>query len=166
MTFSDKIKHKIWTLIYKVFVPTQRNLLKLNIIRHNDIRQKYHLGWLSRGKDLDGLKKHLSENWNFGNHFIAWVDKGQVLSWRKLPDFNFQYHLRVFEDGEIRGHYEFTPEAHPLAHLREKLHEERKEEFYKFLGDFITEERVITKLSLDPCAFDACTQITYKPIKK
>ena len=32
---------------------------------------------------------------------MAWTDKDQVLSWRKLVNFQEQYHLRVFKDGEI-----------------------------------------------------------------
>jgi len=162
MTFFDHLKHRIWKIIYRFFVPTQRNLLKLNIIRHSNERQRYHLGWLSSGKTLEGLKAHLSKNWGFGNHFIAWVDEGQVLSWRKLPDFHHQYHLRVFENGEIRGHFEFTPEAHPISHLMAKLEEEKKEDFLKFLGDFITEEKTISHLVMDPTAFDTHSQISFK----
>jgi hypothetical protein len=162
MTFLDKIKFRIWKILYWVFVPMQRNLLKFNIIKHDNRRQRYHFGWLASSKTIDGLKKHLSENWGFGNHFIAWVDEGQILSWRKLPDFHHQYHLRVFEDGEIRGHFEFTPEAHPIAHLKAKLEEEKKEEFLKFLGDFITEEKTISHLTMDPGAFDPFSQISYK----
>lgn len=162
MTFSDKIKHAIWKILYKIFVPTQRNLLKLNIIRHDNSRQRYHLGWLVSGRTLDDLKRHLSKNWDFGNHFISWVDEGQVLSWRQLPDFNYQYHLRVFEDGEIRGHYEYTPEAHPISHLKAKIEEKRTEDFFKFLGDFITTEKTISHLTVDPNAFDVNSQITYK----
>lgn len=162
MTFLDKIKHRIWRIIYKIFVPTQRNLLKLNLIRHDDSRQRYHLGWLAKGETLETLKKHLSSQWCFGNHFISWVDHGQVLSWRKLPDFHHQYHLRVFEDGEIRGHFEYTPEARPWAHLRAELEEERREEFLKFLGNFATDERNPMMLSMDPNAFDKHSQITFK----
>ncbi|MEK7572652.1 MAG: hypothetical protein AAB493_02245 [Patescibacteria group bacterium] len=165
MTFLDKIKYRIWKMIYWVFVPTQRNLLKLNIIRHDNKRQRYHLGWLTSSKTLNELKAHLSKNWGFGNHFISWVDEGQVLSWRKLPDFHHQYHLRVFEDGEIKGHFEFTPEARPISHLKAKLEEERKEEFFKFLGDFITEEKTVSHFRMDPDAFDPYSQIAYK-VKK
>src|SRR3989338_7147422 len=129
MTFFDKIKQKIWQFVYKFFPILQKTLLMWHLIWHQKGRQRYHVGWLASGKTLEELKKHLHEKWNFGNHFIAWVDDGQVLSWRKLANFNDQYHLRVFSDGEIRGHFEFNPEAHPIEHLEKKGEREAKKDF-------------------------------------
>ena len=162
MNFWDKTKQKIWHFIYKFFPTVQKALLKSHLVWHQKERQQYHIGWLAPGKTLEELKKHLHEQWGFGNHFVAWTDTGQVLSWRKLADFQDQYHLRVFEDGEIRGHFEFTPEAHPIAHLKAKLEEERKEEFLKFLGDFIIAEKTNMHLTMDPNAFDPYSQIAFK----
>src|SRR5947207_546623 len=99
MTFWNRVKQKTWRLIYKFFPGTQHALLRWGVIHHIDDRQKYHIGWLAPGKTLEDLKKHLHSKWGFGNHFVAWMDSGQVLSWRKLTDFEDQYHLRVFEDG-------------------------------------------------------------------
>ncbi|MEI6580982.1 MAG: hypothetical protein WCO07_02295 [bacterium] len=166
MNFLDKIKHKIWKAIYKFFVPTQRKLLRLGIIKHSSERQRYHLGWLDSSKTLEDLKKHLDEKWNFGNNLVAWVDKGQVLGWRKLVDFHHQYHLRVFEDGEIRGHFEYTPEARPIAHFREKGEEERREDFLKFLGNFVLQEKRVSHLKVDPDAFRYETHMTIEKIRK
>lgn len=160
MTLSDKIKQKIWRFIYGFFSPLQRSLLRLGIIRHGEDRSNFHIGWLAPGKTLEDLKLHLHSQWGFGNHFVAWQDKGQVLGWRKLTDFKDQYHLRVFEDGEIRGHYEYTPEAHPIAHFREKGEKNTKEDFLKFLGDFVVEERHISKLEMDPDAYNPDSEIT------
>jgi hypothetical protein len=137
-----QVKLKIWHFIYGFFLPVQKFLLKYHIIYHQSKRQKYHIGYLAPGKTLEDLKLHLHSEWGFGNHFIAWEDNGQVLSWRKLNNFQNQYHLRVFKDGEIRGHYEFTPEAHPLEHLKEKR-VDRKEDFLKFLGDFLVKENML-----------------------
>lgn len=66
----------------------QRFLLRAHIINHDKGRQPYHIGWLAPGRTLQELKEHLHEEWGFGNHFVAWIDEGQVLSWRKLLDFN------------------------------------------------------------------------------
>ncbi|MEI8174975.1 MAG: hypothetical protein WCG28_03435 [bacterium] len=162
MTFTDKIKQKIWHFIYKFFPTFQKWLLKWHLIFHEEGRQRYHIGWLSPGKTLEGLKKHLHEKWGFGNHFIAWGDQSQVLSWRKLLNFNKQYHLRVFSDGEIRGHFEFTPEAHPIEHFEEKGEEERKEDFLNFLGDFITQKRYISHLGTDPDAYNPDSEISFE----
>jgi hypothetical protein len=165
MTFWDNIKQKTWDFMYSFFLPIRKFLLKNGIIWHKKGRQKYHIGWLARGKTLEGLKEHLHEKWGFGNHFIAWIDENQVLSWRKLTDFQDQYHLRVYKDGEICGHFEFTPEAHPLEHLEEKGEVNKKEDFLKFLGGFVVQEKYISHLKMDPAAFDPKSEITIEKIK-
>jgi len=165
MTFADKIKQKIWDFIYGFFLPIRSFLLRIGIIWHKKGRQKYHVGWLAPGKTLGELKNHLHGKWGFGNHFIAWVDKGQVLSWRKLTDFQDQYHLRVFSDGEIRGHFEFTPEAHPIEHFEEKGEKECRKDFLKFLGDFVSERKYISHLEIDPDAYNSNSEVFFKPLK-
>jgi hypothetical protein len=124
-------------------------LVKWHIVWHDKERQKFHLGWLAPGKTLQDLEKHLHEQWGFGNHFIAWHDSGQVLSWRKLASFDFQYHLRVFDDGEIRGHYEYTPESKPVAHFEEWGEEDHTEEFKKFLGEYAVYDTYLSHLTAD-----------------
>ena len=119
----------------------QKHLLKWHLIWHEKGRQKYHLGYIAPGKTLQDLEKHLYEKWGFGNHFVAWEDEGQVLSWRKLVDFSHQYHIRIFSDGEIRGHYEYTPEAKPIDHFKEVGEKENFAEFKKFLGEFVVPQK-------------------------
>lgn len=165
MTPFDEIKQKIWDVVYSIFLPTRKFLLKAGIIWHKKGRQKYHIGWLAPNKTLEDLKKHLYEKWAFGNHFIAWIDEDQVLSWRKLTDFQDQYHLRVYKDGEICGHFELTPEAHPLAHLEEKGELRKRKDFLKFLGKFIVQKKHISHLKMDPDAFDPKSEITIENIK-
>ncbi|KKS05218.1 MAG: hypothetical protein UU58_C0001G0078 [Candidatus Nomurabacteria bacterium GW2011_GWA2_41_25] len=166
MTPEDKLKQKIWDFIYSFFLPFRKILLKAGLIWHKKGRQKYHIGWLTPGKNLEGLKQHLHDEWGFGNHFIAWVDEDQVLSWRKLTDFQDQYHLRVYKDGEICGHFEFTPEAHPLEHLEEKGERETKEDFLKFLGEFAVERKYVSHLKMDPDAFDPKSEISIETLKR
>lgn len=149
LTFSQKIKNKIWHFLYYGFPWLQKHLIEWRIVWHDKKRQRFHLGWLAPGKTLAGLEKHLHEKWGFGNHFIAWVDNGQVLSWRKLIDFDHQYHIRVFKDGEIRGHFEYTPESKPLAHFKEVDEESRISDFNKFLSGYIVKKRHISHLTPD-----------------
>ena len=160
MTPLDKFKLKVWHFIYRFFPALQKALLKWHLVFHEKGRQRYHIGWLAKGKTLAELKRHLHSKWGFGNHFIAWGDEGQVLSWRKLADFKDQYHLRVFSDGEIRGHYEYTPESHPIAHFDEKDETFRKKEFLKFLGDFVTSESHPMHLHMDPDAYNPDSEIS------
>lgn len=141
LTLNQKIKKYIWKKIYIFFPWMQRHLLKWHIIWHEKKRQPYHLGWLAKGKTLQDLEKHLHEKWGFGNHFVAWQDTDQVLSWRKLENFDLQYHIRIFSDGEIRGHHEYTPESRPIDHFKEVKEEPRFEDFKKFLGEFVVSEQ-------------------------
>lgn len=162
MNEVDKMKQSFWRQLYKVFPKIQGALLKWGIIWHEKKRQEYHIGWVAPHVTLVALKQHLREKWAFGNHFVAWDDPDQVLSWRRLENFNEQYHLRVFSDGEIRGHFELTPEAHPIDHFEEKGEEPRKEEFLKFLGDFAVQEKYISHLVRDPHAKDPDSEIVYQ----
>ncbi len=165
MTFLDEIKQKTWDFIYKFFLPARKFLMKIGLIWHKKGRQRYHIGWLAPGKTLEDLKKHLFTKWDFGNHFIAWIDEDQVLSWRKLADFEDQYHLRVYKDGEICGHFEYTPEAHPLEHMEEKGEVDKTKDFLKFLGEYCIREKYISYLKLDPDAFDPKSEVTIEKIK-
>jgi len=164
MTFWDKIKQKIWRGIYPHFTAFQKFFLKIGL--HKKGRQKYPIGWLAPGKTLEDLKRHLHAKWGFGNHFVAWTDDDQVLSWRKLSDFKDQYHLRVYKDGEIRGHYEYTPEARPIAHFEEIGETEHREDFLKFLGDFVIQKKYISHLKMDPDAYNPDSELTIDQIKK
>jgi len=136
MIYSEKIREKIWSFITPIFPFLRDGLVRLGVLRHPG-RQKYQLGWLAMGKTLSGLAEHLKQ-YGFANHFIAWVDSDEVLGLRKRENFKYQYHLRVFNDGEIRGHYELTPESHPLDHFWDVGTEPRFEDFYAWLGDWVT----------------------------
>jgi hypothetical protein len=162
MTPIERLKQKIWHFVYKFFPTLQKAFLKWHLIFHDKGRQRYHIGWLAPGRTLEGMKRHLHEKWSFGNHFIAWSDTSQVLSWRKLVGFQEQYHLRVFSDGEIRGHFEFTPEAHPLDHFDEKGEKERNADFLKFLGDFVVEKKYISHLKIDPDAYNPDSEVSFE----
>jgi hypothetical protein len=149
LTTGQIIKRDIWRHLYRVFPWMQAHFLKWHLAWHEKGRQPYHIGWLAPGKTLKELEKHLHGKWNFGNHFVAWTDNDQVLSWRKLESFDYQYHLRVFRDGEIRGHYEYTPESKPVDHFMEINEQERNDDFKKFLGDYIVQKKYISHLKPD-----------------
>ncbi len=56
----------------------------------------------------------------FEHIHLAWEDAGQVATLRKLLNDERQLHLRIFEDGEVRGHVEYAPESRPFDHLLER----------------------------------------------
>lgn len=131
----QQLQYAFWHA-YSYAHPAVRDfLLRIGAVKHEG-RQNYILGRVAPGKTLDGLLAHL-ERQGFGNHFIAWGDDGEVVSLRRLDGPRFQYHLRIFKDGEVRGHYERTPETHPILHLKRIGMEDRWMEFADFLDDWI-----------------------------
>ncbi len=133
--FFDRLKYVLWRLYTPYHSFFRDTLLKLGIIHHEE-RQSFLLGKLAPGRSLMKLISFLI-NQGYGNHFIAWKDEGQLVSLRLVKNFTYQYHLRIFEDGEIRGHYEYTPECHPFLHLQEKSFEDRHKEFSDLLRGWI-----------------------------
>ncbi|HEX4104075.1 MAG TPA: hypothetical protein VHZ04_01185 [Candidatus Paceibacterota bacterium] len=132
----DRVKFHFWKGIAPTFLFTRDALIASRVIRHEG-RQEYFLGKLAEGKSIDDFLQYL-EVQGFANHFIALKDDGQLLSLRRLENFERQYHLRIFRDGEVRGHYEYTPEAHPVWHWKETRMEPRQEVFLNILGDWIS----------------------------
>ena len=134
--FSNQAKYILWKVIVSpFFLWGQSMLLKLGFLHHEG-RQNFILGKLAKGRSLDDFLAYLKTK-GFGNHFIAWKDDDQVVSVRLLDGFEWQYHLRVFNDGEVRGHYEYTPEAHAVLHAKEIGMEERREVFLNYLGNWV-----------------------------
>ena len=142
MRTFDYLKHLWWRwFVYPIYPYIQPVVAALPIVRDYDpknARQRFHLGWLAPGRSFDDFLAQLAAR-GFQNHFIAWQDGGQVVSIRKIIDYRFQYHIRLFADGEIRGHYEYTPECRPFKHLTEALFEPRREEFLAYLGNLVVE---------------------------
>ena len=132
---SNQTKFILWRIASPFFAFFQTLGLKMGILRHEG-RQDFVIGRLAPGRTIPALLKHLVEE-GYANHFIAWKDDGQIISLRKLESFERQYHVRVFEDGEIRGHYEYTPECHPVLHVKEVDMEERREVFMNAVKDWI-----------------------------
>lgn len=91
------------------------------------------------GRNAHDLISYLVEQQGFENHYLCWVDPGQIASLRLIDprDVRYQYHLRLFKDREVRGHYEKTLRRHPWHHLLEIGMEPRREQFLQFLGDWV-----------------------------
>jgi|JI10StandDraft_1071094.scaffolds.fasta_scaffold187755_3 hypothetical protein len=93
-------------------------------------RQPFSIGYLRDDVSIAFIKQQLKGDGYFTNR-VAYIDPGQVLSMRKIskefPDV--QYHIRVFSDGEVRGHKEYTPEDHPIKHMKEDFFFSDMQEF-------------------------------------
>lgn len=127
-----------WTIVYKLFPIIRDTLLTLRIIWHSKKRQPFPVGYLKEGITRKECRQYLRES-GFERNVIAWVDHGEMISMRKIdpiqPDYH--YHIRIFEDGEIRGHYEKMPERHPIDHFRERGMMNRADYFRSIMSEMI-----------------------------
>ncbi len=101
-----------------------------------DSRQDFLLGVLAAGVSVQEVVNHLKTQ-GFEHAFYAWIDDGQCASLRKMDGVAFQYHVRTFNDGEVRGHYEYAPEYAPIKHLRRLNRESRVAIFQTILESHI-----------------------------
>jgi len=115
--------------------PVRATSLALGLLKHEG-RQDFLLGTLDPKHSMRDFVAFLVEH-GFGNHFIAWREENELVSLRKAVGFKYQYHVRIFTDGEVRCHYEYTPECHPILHIREIGVEDRTEEFKTLIQDWI-----------------------------
>ena len=134
-SFGNRLKYFFWRF-YTPYHPFFRDaLVALSLVAHTG-RQNFLLGKVAPRQSIEEFVSFLVEH-GYGNHFIALVDEGELISLRYVKDFVYQYHLRIFEDGEVRGHYEYTPECYPISHVRGVNMEDRRDEFLSLLGNRI-----------------------------
>ena len=134
-SFSGKFKYALWR-VYTPYHPLVRDLaLKLHIVHHHG-RQDWLLGTVAPHLSIRDFVSNLLQQ-GFGNHFVAWKDDGELISLRRTDNFAYQYHLRVFEDREVRAHYECTPECHPVMHMKDNQMEPRRDYFLNVLKDTV-----------------------------
>jgi hypothetical protein len=95
-------------------------------------RQDYLIAVLKPKITKEDFKEFLEKK-GFERSILSWIDDGEILSMRKRVDERYQFHIRLFCDSEIRGHYEYAPESKPLDHLNGVVFRQRKEYFQKLL---------------------------------
>ena len=142
-TISERFKYWFW-LVYTPIHPRVRDVATwIGFVRHTR-RQEFLIGKLESSRNVRDLVSFLIEK-DFGNHFVAWKDPGELVSLRRTDGFRRQYHLRIFKDGEIRCHYEYTPEYRPINHLIEIGFENRAAEFLQLLQGWIVPSRELAQ---------------------
>lgn len=140
----DRAKYVFWRT-YTPFHPLLRGTARVfgldteSFVETEEGRQNFPLGHIAPGVSLKEFVEHLVDN-GFANHFVAWKDDGELVSLRRVENFTHQYHIRIFTDGEVRGHYEFTPECYPFLHLKARGQERRTEEFRALFGNRVVEK--------------------------
>src|SRR3989344_7502176 len=126
------IKYHFWR-VYTPLHPFVRDLaLALRIVKFESRSERFPLGTVAPHSSVEKLVHYLVSR-GYAYHRVAWEDNGELVGMRRVENFLYQYHIRIYEDGEVRGHYEFTPEAYPILHLNRIGQEARREEFLELL---------------------------------
>lgn len=129
------MKALFWRLVYALYPYTRNFLLRVGVLTHYS-RQPYRLGYIREDRSVEELRRYLITK-GFHPNPMAWVDPGETLNVRKLLSPHYQYHIRVFSNHEVKGHFECTPERHPIAHLNELAMLPAKEYFDPLLQDWV-----------------------------
>jgi len=124
-------------------------LLALHLIHHHG-RQPFHIGYLAEGKTAEQFRAYLITQRGFEDHFPCWLDDGETVDLRFRQNFDWQYHLRIFSDGEVRGHHEYTPESKPISHLMDRESTACTREFMYLLGTGWVEQGERSKKLMQP----------------
>ncbi len=130
--FLNRSKYFFWKLYTPLHQHFRDAFLYLGIVKHTK-RQDFILGTISPNISIQEFIEPLVSK-GFGNHFIAWKEEGEIIGLRYVPNFERQYHLRIFADKEIRGHYEYTPECHPILHMNKVDFKDGREFFSSFFN--------------------------------
>jgi hypothetical protein len=126
------MKKFFWKVIYETYPPILRVLEKFRL--HN-YRQPFLVSRIDSSQK-ESLFNFL-KNKGFEEVVLAWRDPGEILSMRKVDNEVYQYHFRLFKDGEVRGHYEFSSESNPWGHVKEIVFEKREAYFKDLLQEFL-----------------------------
>jgi len=130
--FTGKTKLAHWG-----FPRLRRIVLYYGILTHSG-KQRFYICKLNKKllkKFADYLKKKGYEKDRY-----AWVDSGELFSLRKINKKIYQYHIRIFKNREIHGHYEYAPDRRPLKHLESTNLRRKRKYFKKLVRDFKKEQ--------------------------
>ena len=98
-----------------------KELIQRYLLKREPSRQPYLLAQIAPEHTFR-LYYHLCVLHWYHDNYLSYVDKGELYNIRKLHFKGvgcwYQTHIRIFEDGEVRGHYEVTPESEPRAHYQ------------------------------------------------
>ena len=123
----------VWNIVYAV------QPYALKVLKAVGIHPKEHpfvLGRLDPRYTPKQLKA-LLESHGFEDDILSWKDSGQILSMRKVHEHEFQWHLRLRRNGEIRGHYEYAPEGSVLKHDLGRVFKADRHFFVSVLGEYL-----------------------------
>ncbi len=122
-----------WKFVYATYPRFLRVLERIGI--HSG-RQEYLLGTLNPKYLPEDLEKRLLEN-GFEPAVLAWKDSDEVFGLRKVDKHVYQWHVRLYSDGEIRGHYEYSSEGNPVGHVFSSAFRRDDDTLIAMLDDYL-----------------------------
>ncbi len=132
---ADLVKYAFWRFYTPYHTLLRDIALYFGVVSHEG-RQDFRIGTVAPHQSIREFVSYLIEQ-GYERHHVAWEDEGELVSLRYAENFSYQYHIRVFADGEVRGHYEYTPECAPLSHMKKIGMEDRRHEFLALMSDRI-----------------------------
>ena len=123
----------LWRIIYIIWPPFIR---LFEFIGFHKGRQPHAVGFLKPGVSLDEARRFL-ESKGYEHCILAWRDAGEILGHRLVHRKVFQYHVRIFKDGEVRAHYEYSLEGNPIKHVLETVLDAETPYFKTLLGPIL-----------------------------
>ncbi len=139
MVYPDGAWNRVKYIFWRAYIPLHpyvRDIaVSIGAVKHSG-RQPFLLGRVESHIPMKSFISHLIDI-GYGNHFVAWHDDDELVSVRMTDGFVRQYHLRVFSDGAVHGHYEYTPEAHPVLHIKGIAFEDRRDFFMEQFGELV-----------------------------
>lgn len=139
MVYPDRVWDRVKYIAWRAYIPLHPHIrdmaVAFDVVQHSG-RQPFLLGYVAPHVPIKSFILHLIDI-GYGNHFVAWHDDDEIISVRMTDGFTHQYHLRVFHDGAVHGHYEYTPEAHPFLHMGQANFEFCYDFFIEQFGELI-----------------------------
>lgn len=114
-TYLWLTQRRLFWVFAAVAYPSIRDILLWTGLMQHSGRQPFLIGRVKSAKSRDELKHFLETN-GYSFDRLAWIDEGEILSMRNRVG-RCQFHIRLFNDGEIRAHYEHAPEAVAFKHI-------------------------------------------------
>ena len=132
----NKVQNLIWKFNYAIYPYLRNFILFAGLWKHSG-RQEFYIGRVARPVAAEEVADILKTA-GFECSICSWIDDGEILGMRRREG-KCQYHVRYFCDGELRGHYEYSPEGSPIGHLRGRVLESKREYFIQILDKINSE---------------------------
>ena len=104
---------------YHYAIRRLRAWIQKHVLDHEPSRQPYHIANVEPNQTVQ-LYLMLISLYGYEDNFLSYLDADELFGIRKLHFKGvrmwYQTHIRIYKDGEIKGHYEIAPESNAQEH--------------------------------------------------